>query len=82
MKAATPFEIPVAIFTFKRIEKTLEIIDRIAQVKPSKIYIISDNGRNEEEINLVKELRKKIEGKINWDCNGQSKNRPTRLTAP
>ncbi|SNB28769.1 Putative nucleotide-diphospho-sugar transferase. Putative rhamnosyltransferase [Flavobacterium psychrophilum] len=68
MNALTPFEIPVAIFTFKRIEKTLEIIDRIAQVKPHKIYIISDNGRNQEEIDLVKDLREKVEDKIDWDC--------------
>lgn len=79
MKASTPFEIPIAIFTFKRIEKTLEIIDRIAQVKPSKIYIISDNGRNQEEMDLVKELRKKVEDKINWDCKIIKKYAPTNI---
>lgn len=79
MKVSTPFEIPVAIFTFKRIEKTLEIIERIAQVKPSKIYIISDNGRNQEEIDLVKELREKVEKKIDWDCKVIKKYAPTNI---
>lgn len=79
MKVSTPFEIPVAIFIFKRIEKTLEIIERIAQVKPSKIYIISDNGRNQEEIDLVKELREKVEKKIDWDCKVIKKYAPTNI---
>ena len=79
MKVSTPFEIPVAIFIFKRIEKTLEIIERIARVKPSKIYIISDNGRNKEEIDLVRELREKVEKKINWDCTIIKKYAPTNI---
>lgn len=68
MNSQNPFNIPIVIFTFKRVEKTLEILDRIAQIKPCKIYIISDNGRNQEEIELVNELREKIELKINWRC--------------
>lgn len=64
----TQLKTPVVLFVFKRTEKTLQIIDRISKVKPQKIYIISDQGRNEEEKKIVKECRQLIEKKIDWDC--------------
>ena len=73
------FTIPIAIFTFKRIEKTLEVLDRIAQVKPLKIYIISDNGRNDDEIKAVQELRQKIENRIDWKCEVVKKYAETNI---
>jgi len=62
------FSIPVVLIIFKRTEKSLQILNRISEVKPMKLYIISDGGRNEEEWTHVKECRKKIEEAINWDC--------------
>ena len=61
------FDIPVVIFIFKR-EKAVEIINRIGQVKPKKLYILSDQGRNDEEKERVLECRKKVEAAIDWDC--------------
>lgn len=61
------FEIPVVLIIFKR-KKVVEVIKRIAQVKPSKIYILSDNGRNEKEKAEVAEVRRLVEGAINWEC--------------
>jgi hypothetical protein len=62
------FSIPVVLFTFKRVEKSLQILNRIAEIKPQKIYILSDQGRNPEEIKLVAECRTKLENRIDWDC--------------
>lgn len=62
------FEIPVVLFTFKRADKTLEILERISEIKPQKIYILSDEGRNDEEKKIVSKLRNDIENKIDWDC--------------
>jgi len=62
------FDIPVVLFTFKRYETVLRILDRISVVKPKKIYIISDGPRTEEEKKMVKESREKIEEAITWDC--------------
>jgi len=62
------FDIPIVLFIFMRKEKVLQILDRIAQVEPKKIYIISDAGRNEKEQNEVLECRSAVEKKINWDC--------------
>lgn len=62
------FKIPVTLFFFKREDKTLQVLERISMIKPQKLYLISDGPRNEEEKIRVYELRKKIEERINWDC--------------
>lgn len=62
------FKIPIVLFIFKRKETVLKIIERIRNVLPEKIYIISDEGRNDEEKKIVKECRKEIEKAINWNC--------------
>ena len=62
------FDIPVCLFIFQRKDTVLRIIDRISQVKPKKIYLMSDQGRNEEEKKRVQECREAVEGAINWNC--------------
>ncbi len=62
------FQIPIVFFIFKRTEKSLQIMDRIAQVRPSKMYIVSDAGRNPEEQALVQECRDAVLGRIDWPC--------------
>lgn len=62
------FEIPVVLIIFKRPEKSVHIVSRIAQVKPSKVYIISDEGRSDEEKKEVKRCRKMVENAITWNC--------------
>ena len=64
----TRFDIPVALFIFKRQETVIRILKVLEIIKPRKIYLISDNGRNEEEKKLVCEVRKNIERAIVWDC--------------
>jgi len=61
------FDIPVVLFIFKR-DKAVDIVKRIAEVKPRKLYILADQGRNEEEKALVAECREKVEAAITWDC--------------
>ncbi len=62
------FNTPVVLFTFKRKDNSVRIIERIAQVRPKKLYILSDQGRDEEEKLLVEECRKAVENAINWPC--------------
>lgn len=61
------FDIPVVIFIFKR-KKAVDVINRIQQVHPSKIYILADYGRNDEEKKLADECRALVEQAITWDC--------------
>ena len=65
------FDIPVCLFIFQRKDTVLRIIDRISRVKPKKIYLMSDQGRNEEEKKRVQECREAVEAAINWNCNAR-----------
>ena len=60
-------DIPVVVFIFKR-DKAVEVIKRIAEVKPLKLYILADNGRNEKEQAEAKRCRELVEEAITWDC--------------
>lgn len=64
----TGFDIPVALFIFKRQETVIRILKVLEVIKPRKLYLISDNGRNEAEKKLVCEVRENIERAITWDC--------------
>ena len=61
-------KIPVALFIFKRKDTVLRIIERIAEVKPPKVYLLGDEGRNDSERQMVSECREAIEKAIDWDC--------------
>lgn len=73
------FNIPVALFIFKRRNTLKSIIERISTVKPTKIYIIADGPRNEYEKEEVIKCREEVEKLINWNCeiikNYSEKNR-------
>lgn len=62
------FNIPVVLFVFRRAEKSKEIVRRIAEVRPRKLYILSDEGRNEAEKMQVRECRAAVEAAIDWPC--------------
>lgn len=62
------FDIPIVVIFFKRKHKTVQIINRIKEVKPSKLYLISDGARNQEEQKLVHECRVAVEESIDWPC--------------
>lgn len=62
------FDVPVVLIIFKRKDTVLQIIDRLRQIKPMKIYLLSDQGRNEEEINRVSDVRRTVENAIDWNC--------------
>lgn len=63
------FDIPIVLIIFKRIDTTLQILERISQIRPKKLYILGDQGRNEKERELVALCRKTINETINnWDC--------------
>ena len=62
------FEIPVVVFFFTRDDLILQVIDRISKVKPQKIYLFSDGGRNPEEHKKVLDCRKKVEKALNREC--------------
>lgn len=62
------FEIPVVLFLFKRKDTVLRILEVLEKVAPSKIYLLSDEGRNKEEKSIVHDVRQTVEKNITWKC--------------
>jgi len=62
------FDIPIVFFIFKRTEKSVKIINKLSQICPAKIYLLSDGGRTSTEHSQVKACRKAIEDAITWNC--------------
>lgn len=62
------FNIPVVLFFMKRTDNTLKVLSRISKVQPKKLYLISDQGRTEEEKEKVAACRKEVEKHITWPC--------------
>ncbi|MER1940085.1 hypothetical protein ABS755_05170 [Castellaniella sp. FW104-16D08] len=59
---------PVVLFLFKRADKPLQVIRRIAEVQPPRLYLLSDGGRDAKEHDMVLQCRALIEREITWDC--------------
>lgn len=72
MENQNSFELvtPVAFIIFNRPDTTLEVIKKIREAKPSKLYIIADAARpnKEGEAEKVAETRRVVEEAIDWDC--------------
>lgn len=64
------FDVPVLFCTFNRLECTRKVFERIREVKPTRLYLLSDGPREnvngeEEKVNAV---RKYLEEHIDWEC--------------
>lgn len=62
-------DIPVVLIIFRRSDTMAKIINRLSEVKPRKLYILADEGRNQAEIEQVHHCREVVESLITWDCD-------------
>ncbi len=62
------FNVPVVLFTFKRLDTVLRIIEVMRRVRPAKLYLFSDGGRDSQEKEMVANVRQTLLSAIDWDC--------------
>ena len=62
------FEVPVGFIVYKRLDVTKRSFAAIRELKPAKLYIISDGPREKKDAKAVKEVRDYIDSHIDWDC--------------
>lgn len=64
------FDVPVLFCTFNRLECTKQVFERIREVKPAKLYLVSDGSRENVvgEAEKVCAVRKYLEDHIDWEC--------------
>lgn len=64
------FDVPILFCTFNRLECTKKVFERIREIKPAKLYLLSDGPRKnvEGEAEKVCAVRKYLEDHIDWEC--------------
>jgi len=66
-ESAISITTPVAFFIFRRPALTERVFARIAQAKPSEVFVIADGPRSKEEAKICEETRRTVD-RIDWDC--------------
>ena len=59
--------IPVTLFIFNRPDLVAGLLDRLREVKPSRLLVVADGARNEAESERVEACRRLID-QIDWPC--------------
>lgn len=64
------FDVPILFCTFNRLECTKQVFERIREIKPTRLYLLSDGPRDNVsgEDKKVNAVRKYIEEHIDWEC--------------
>lgn len=63
------YGVPIVLFLFKRKDYLEKIVSVLRGIRPSRIYLLSDQGRNEQEKRLVCEVREMALQLIDWPCD-------------
>lgn len=68
-KTGEIFTTPILLLVFNRPKETRRVLQRLAQIRPSKLYVAADGPRQErpEEAALCDEVRDLI-NHLNWPC--------------
>jgi len=59
---------PVVLFIYKRPYQTLQVFQSIREAKPTRLYIIADGPKNQDELQGCIETRQIIDS-MDWDCS-------------
>ncbi len=64
-------KVPVVLITYKRLDTTKLVMEKIRQAKPEKLYLISDGPKTSEptEMQRIQQVRDYMNSAIDWDCD-------------
>lgn len=64
------FDVPILFCTFNRLECTKKVFERIREVRPQRLYLVSDGPRDSVsgEAERVNEIRTYLEEHVDWEC--------------
>ena len=63
------FKTPILFVFYIREETTLKVFEKIAEIKPVKLYLSSDGARSQKDQLKVNNLRDKVLSMIDWPCS-------------
>ncbi len=64
------FDTAIVMITYKRPWTTRRVLERVAEVRPRRLYVASDGPRNESESAAIRETRGLFD-RLSWDCEIQ-----------
>ena len=79
MKDKGQFDIPILLIIYNRFKTTQKVFSSIKDVKPSRLYLVSDGPKNISDKTKIDELRNYIINNISWDCEFKSMFRDSNL---
>ena len=62
------FETPILFAFYIREDTTIKVFEKIAEIKPAKLYLSSDGAISQNDQSIVNNLRNKILSMIDWPC--------------
>ena len=64
------FDVPILLLVFNRPETTKRVVERIREIKPSKLFVAADGYRSgrEGEKEKCEEVRNLVVNSIDWPC--------------
>ena len=60
---------PIVFFIYRRLETAIKVLEAIRKAKPTKIYVVADGPKSDEEIIECQNTRKSVEKNIDWNCD-------------
>lgn len=60
---------PVIILIYRRAALTKAAIESLRQTKPTRLYVVADGPKNEEENESVQATRRVVESGVDWECD-------------
>jgi len=61
-------KIPVLILFFNRKENVLSLVEALSAIKPTRLYLSCDGGRNTKEVADIEGIRADVLQAITWEC--------------
>lgn len=63
-------EVPVVLITYKRLDTTKRVFEKIRQARPVKLYLISDGPKTDvpEDAAKIQRVRDYMDSGIDWEC--------------
>jgi len=62
------FKTPILFAFYIREDTTIKVFEKIAEIKPAKLYLSSDGAISQNDQSIVNNLRNKILSMIDWPC--------------
>lgn len=61
-------DVPVMVYIWIRPELQRRQFEVIKKARPSKLFLVSDGGRNEKEWNAIRQNREMYDTEVDWNC--------------